>query len=341
MEEQTLEKEEKKERKGPRQFVEKNGWLISAILGVLSILSLLGTTVTYVIKVDGQKYATDIHLWDYFKGLYEFDWTMHITLGLIVLGIVMVLLHKLKKELDVAASMLFILAVTMLVLTREFFSNNYSIENLKSVKFGWGSACSIAFSIGASTFALSNNLINNPIRTRDIAEDGILIAAAFVLNLIKLPIATGGGSINFQMLPLFLIALRHGPAHGLICGGIIYGLVTCLTDGWGFATYPFDYLIGFGSVMVLGYFKNLIFSKKQTNYNIKGEVFLLIACTLSTLIRFVGSTASSIIVYQYSLQAAMVYNMIYIPVSGAIAAAVIMGAYGPLAMLNNRFPIRR
>lgn len=339
MEKQTQEVIETQEEKSSG-FIGKFNWLTSAILGVLSILSLLGTVVTYTIKLeDGTKIAYDIHLWDYFSNNFEFNWSMYATLGIIVLGIVFALLHKIHQGFDSGASMTFILAIPMLALTREFFSNN-TIENLKSVSFGWGSACSIAFIIVAALFSISSSFVEKTIKTRDIAEDGILIAAAFILNLIKIPMTTGGGSVNFQMLPLFLIALRHGPAHGLVCGGIIYGLLTCLTDGWGFATYPFDYLIGFGSVMIIGYFKPFIFSDKQKGYNLMGEIFILIACLISTAIRFVGSTASSMIVYGYSLKAAVLYNAIYIPVSGLIATAVIMVAYGPLVKINQRYPVK-
>lgn len=340
MEKQTQEIEAEQEEGKKDSFFHKNNWLISAIFGVLTILSLLGTVVTYTIKLeDGTKLYYDVHLWDYFTNRYEFNWTMYATIGIITLGIIFALLHKVHSGFDSGAGMTFILVIPMLALTREFFSNN-SIENLKSVSFGWGSACSIAFSIAAALFSITSSFADKPIKTRDIAEDGVLIAAAFILNLIKIPMTTGGGSVNFQMLPLFLIALRHGPAHGLVCGGIIYGLITCLTDGWGFATYPFDYLIGFGSVMVIGYFKKFILSDKQTSYNIKGEVFLFIACAIATAIRFVGSTASSMVVYGYSLEAAVLYNAIYIPVSGLIATVTIMFAYGPLIKINQRYPAR-
>ena len=336
MEEQTQETAAVQNEEKPTSFIQKYSWIIAASLGLLAIIFLLGTVVNYTIKLDdGTKITTDIHLWDYFKGEYAFDWSMYITLGLIVLGIVFALLHQVNSGFDSAAGMTFVLAIPMLALSREFFSNN-SIENLKSVSFGWGSAVSIACCIGAFIFSVSASFSNETIKTRDIAEDGILIAAAFILNLVKIPVATGGGSINFQMLPLFLIALRRGPAHGLVCGGIIYGLITCLTDGWGFATYPFDYLIGFGSVMVIGYFRKFIFSKEQDGYNLKGELFILLACVLATLIRFVGSTASSMIVYQVSFKGALLYNAIYIPVSGAIATALLMAAYGGLAKINNR-----
>ena len=124
-----------------------------------------------------------------------------------------------------------------------------------------------------------------PLNIGEIAENGILIAMAFGLNFIKIPVGATGGSINFQMLPLMIIALRRGPASGLICGGILFGLLTCLTDGYGFACYPFDYLIGFGSVAVMGFFRPFIFGQNQKGYNFKGEAFLLLAGVLSTFIR--------------------------------------------------------
>lgn len=327
-------------------FFERFGWIIAAACGLLSILFLLGTVVTLkqkfpLMDADGyEKVITNIHLWDYFKFQYQYDWTMMVNLGLLLCGIVCISCLKLKKGFGSAASMLFMLSVPMLALSREFFAAN-EIEYMSSVSFGWGCNCSVAFAICGAVLSLSCEFSNNQIVTRQIAEDGILIASAFILNIIKIPLAAGAGSVNFQMLPLFVIALRHGPAHGLACGGIIYGLVTCLTDGYGFATYPFDYLIGFGGVMVLGFFSKFILGEGQTWYNVKGEIFLFVGALIATFIRFVGSTASSMIIYQYSFAAAVAYNAIYIPVSGLIAIAVLMAAYGPLIKIHNRFPIRK
>lgn len=336
---QTQEKEIKR-----FHFFEKYGFLIAAFCGFLSILFLLGIVVSYKQKIpSGEetiKVITDVHLWDYFKNRFEYDWTMYVTLGLLFSGIICVCLQKVKKGFGSAACMLFVLGLTMTALCREFFASN-SIEYLSSVSFGWGSNVSIAFAIIAAILCLSCEFTTNPIVTRQIAEDGILIAAAFILNIIKIPLGTTGGSANFQMLPLFIIALRHGPAHGLICGGIIYGLITCLTDGYGFATYPFDYLIGFGSAMVLGFFSKYILSEKQEWYNFKGEAFLLIGGLLATMIRFIGSSASSMIIYKLSLVPALAYNAIYIPVSGAISIAVLMAAYGPLLKIHHKYPVKK
>lgn len=341
MDEQPIENKAKKKNK----FFDNFGWLIAAVCGIMAILFLLGIVVILKLKIPTEgdeviKQIINIHLWDYFKGKYEYDWTMYVTLGLLIAGTVSICLAKICKGFGSAASMLFILSIPMIALAREFFASN-NIEHLSSVSFGWGSNCAIAMSISAAVISLSTEFSQNPIVTRQIAENGILIAAAFILNLVKIPLAAGAGSINFQMLPLFIIALRHGPAHGLVCGGIIYGLLTCLTDGWGFASYPFDYLIGFGGVMVMGYFRNLILSEKQQWYNVKGEIFIFVAALLATLIRFIGSTASSMIIYKYTFSAALAYNAIYIPVSGLVATIVLMAAYGPLAKIHHQFPINR
>ena len=341
MDEQTLDSKPNK----ISSFFSKYGWIIATACGIIAILFLLGTIVKYRVVTfdpDGEEIKTyfDVHLWDYFKGLHSYDWTMAITLSLLVLGVICATLQKIHRTFASAASILFILGLTLIILSREFFASN-TIENMDKVEYGWGSALAVSFAIFATVFCVSSDFSNYPIVTREIAEDGILIALAFILNLIKIPLAAGAGSINLQMLPLFIIALRHGPMHGLVCGGIVYGLITCLTDGYGFACYPFDYLIGFGSVVVMGFFKPLILSENQKFYNLKGEIFLLVAGILATLVRLVGSTASSMIVYKYTFAAALAYNAVYIPVSGVVAIAAIMAAYGPLLKINSIYPVQK
>lgn len=325
---------ETEETKQP--LMKQYGWLFAVACGLLAILALLGAVVT--VEYEGGD-ITQVHLWDYFVTHRKFNWTMYITLGLFIASIACALLHKIHPYFDMGAALCFLIALPLLVLSKEFFLAN-SLLDVDEVKIGWGTAIALVLCAVGIPFSISSSLSKEALSVRALAEDGILVAAAFVLNLVKLPIHTGGGSINFQMLPLFLIALRRGPVHGLICGGIIHGLITCLTDGWGFAFYPFDYLIAFGSVMVLGFFRHLIFNKEQKGYNLKGELFLLLGGLLATLVRFVGGIAGSMIVVDVSFYDALAYNAIYIPVSGAIAIAVIMAAYGPLAKLNARFPVR-
>ena len=122
--------------------------------------------------------------------------------------------------------------------------------------------------------------------------------------------------------------------------GIIYGLLTCLTDGYGFACYPFDYLIGFGSVAVMGFFRKQIFGEDQNGYNAKGIIFILIAATLTTTVRYIGSNVSSIVVYGLSLKGALTYNAFYIPLSGLISTLALIAMYGPLVQINRHFKVK-
>ena len=276
-------------------------------------------------------------------------------LVLIGIGFVLVLLagllsKKISKDvkdgLVVGSIFSMLLAVCFLFANKEIFSyfavnGEPSIENFNEASIGWGSGACLGLLSLAIIFNISYSSYSDQNSVKAIAEDGILIASAFVLNFIKIPLTTGGGSINFQMLPLMIIALRRGPLHGFVCGGIIYGVLTCITDGYGFATYPFDYLIAFGSVGVLGFFRKLIVSESQTTYNLKGELFLLLGGVLATFVRFFGSTISSMVIYGLPLEGALLYNAVYIPVSGAISLAVIMAAYGPFLQINKRFPAER
>ena len=349
------------------EFVKKYAWIFSIGSALLAIAFLFLPIIKYEIReacydivtnerVSKVDYVYSMNLIDYFTTGFKLNFTMYITLGLIGGGIIFVALTKVNKQFSAAGGMLFLLAMCMFILAKEFFRSDenavmdyakvigeynpvteYFDASLHGVDLSWGSALGIAF----SNIAFAFTMVNNERRTvREIVEEGVLISLAFVLNFIKIPIGPTGGSINFQMLPLMIIALRHGPEHGFVAGGIIYGLLTCLTDGYGFACYPFDYLIGFGSVAVMGLFRKFIFGKDQTNYNFKGILFILLAGLLSTLVRYIGSNVSSIVVYGYTLKAALEYNAFYIPLSGLVATLAFVAMYRPLIKINQHYPVR-
>ena len=349
-------------------FIKKYAWLFSIISAILAIAFLFLPIINYEIReacydlVTGERvskvdYVYNMNLIDYFTTEFKLNFTMYITLGLIVIGIVLVALNKFQKQLSSIGGLMLLLAMCMFILAKEFFKSDenavmdyakvigeydeatQSFEaSLHGVDLSWGSALGIAFTNIAFAFTMANNERRT---VREIVEEGVLISLAFVLNFIRIPIGPTGGSINFQMLPLMIIALRHGPEHGFVAGGIIYGLLTCLTDGYGFACYPFDYLIGFGSVAVMGLFRKFIFSKDQNNYNFKGIFFILLAGLLSTAVRYIGSNVSSIVVYGYTLKAALAYNAYYIPLSGLIATLAFVAMYRPLIKINQHYPVRK
>ena len=347
-------------------FLKKYAWLISIGFALLAIAFLFLPILKYemretVYDISGinkpvkYDYVYNANIITYFVTDFKLNYTMFITIGLLLTGIILVALSKIKKDLLTLAGIIFLLAMCMFILSKEFFRSDENAvhaaivteydeatqtidSSLHDVTLSWGAALGIAFSNLAFAFTTFNN---NRQTIREIVEEGVLIATAFVLNFIKIPVGPTGGSINFQMLPLMIIALRHGPQHGFIAGGIIYGLLTCLTDGYGFACYPFDYLIGFGSVAIMGFFRNYIFGEDQNGYNVKGIIFILISSVLATLVRYIGSNVSSIVVYGLDLKGALEYNAFYIPLSGLVATAALIAMYGPLIQINKHFKINR
>lgn len=350
-----------------KTFINNNYALISAVLAIIAILFLFLPIFKYEIResvydlVSGERvsktdYTYSMNLVSFFSTGFKLNYTMHITLMLIILGAGFAIGGRFKKELLAISSMVYLLSICMIFLSKEFFQSeencvmdfapivgNYNPDtqsfsaSLHGASLSFGSALGIVFLSLALFFSVINN---EKATTRQIAEEGVLIALAFVLNLVKIPIGATGGSINLQMLPLMIIALRYGPTQGFFAGGIIYGLLTCLTDGYGFACYPFDYLIGFGSVSIMGLFRNQIFGKNQKGYNIKGLLFIFLSGLLSTLIRYIGSNTSSIVVYGYTLEAALAYNAFYIPLSGLIATVGFMILYDPLIRVNKLYPVK-
>ena len=333
--------EEKKEtvveeKKNPFfSFLDKFGHFILAGLGLFAIAALF----LPILKVGNGS----INLIEYFVGHYKYGWSMYLTVALLALAIAFAFLKMVNKYFLSFSTFAFILAEAMLALTKAFFKLN----DLAKPKVAVGLVLSLVLTGLAALVGLALSYNEEKMSVRDIAEEGMLVSLAFVLNLITLFKAPTGGSINLQMLPLFLLALRHGPTHGLIAGGIVYGMLTCLTDGYGIQTYPFDYLIGFGSIAVMGAFKNLVFNKdvmeedgNKTKGYILGEVFIFVGGLLATFIRFMGSTASSMINYETSFVDSLIYNSMYIPISGAIAIVATMALFPALVMLNKKFPVK-
>lgn len=177
---------------------------------------------------------------------------------------------------------------------------------------------------------------------RDIVEIGMFVALAIVLDLaiFKIKINAGAGSISFIMVPLFIIALRKGFVKGFISLGIIFGLISCLFDGYGFFTYPFDYLLGFGLISVAGLFKNIILPKDNSKFTIKGFLFLILAVFIGCVLRTLSSTLSGMIFYKLDFVASLVYQLNYMGFTSLISIISMCVLYKPLLIINKVFPER-
>lgn len=187
--------------------------------------------------------------------------------------------------------------------------------------------------------------------TQDICEEGILIALAVVLDsFVKFKVQAGGGSIGFAAIPLFIIAIRHGAYKGFVASAIMFGLITCMIDGYGFQTYPFDYFIGFGGYCLVGlffYLFSFFYKNKPHDENYKHYEFLYsalgitVGCIFAMIVRYIGSSASSMILYGYTLKDALIYNSTYIPFTMLIDWFITLLLLKPILMINNRFKYRK
>ncbi|HHY36204.1 MAG TPA: energy-coupled thiamine transporter ThiT [Firmicutes bacterium] len=55
---------------------------------------------------------------------------------------------------------------------------------------------------------------------RTMAEIGVMVAVALVLNFFRLFQMPQGGSVSLEMLPIFIVALRWGTLPGIIAGAL-------------------------------------------------------------------------------------------------------------------------
>lgn len=227
-----------------------------------------------------------------------------------------------------------------------YFSNYYwyikSYVGIADGRLGSGAILSGALSALGCFTAFSFVTTKNRLDIRSMTEIAMLSAIAIVLDVIfhYIPSLPGQvGSLSIALVPIFLIALRHGPAKGFLAASFIYGLITCFTDGYGLWLYPLDYFVAYSGVALIGFFSPFILGKGQKTYNAKGIIFILIGCLLAGIVRMFGSCASSIVNYGYTLSAAFIANL-YAIASAFVCALVLIAFYGPLLRLNYHFPVR-
>ena len=100
---------------------------------------------------------------------------------------------------------------------------------------------------------------------RRMTECAIMIALAAILSFVKLADLPAGGSITLgSMLPIVLIAYRHGWRWGTLAG-VVYGTILLLTGmsvfayvtSWraAVAVVLLDYVVAFGAIGLAGVFR--------------------------------------------------------------------------------------
>ncbi len=163
--------------------------------------------------------------------------------------------------------------------------------------------------------------MNNSItakRLRALCESAIMVALSVVLTLLRFPpfnidLWGNGGSIDFVMVPLVVLAWRRG-ANWAIPAGLAFGFLKCLIGGgigWGLPSVLLDYVLAYGAVGIAGFFKG----KKNG---------LVIGTVVGSLARFIVHFISGVTIWKIAVgdevslfgmtfdsSASFVYSLLY------------------------------
>lgn len=271
------------------------------------------------------------------------SFTAVIVIALLVLNLMVVILNvSLSNEVKwlplTSTGILLLTSVIYFYLPEIYIAINQIDDDVVSVFHG----SSILIN-GFSSFLLMIIYIRESFKkfnmtVKDIAEMASLVGLSLVLDLaiFKLKVVPNGGSISLVMLPLFILSLRKGPLKGFIACGIVFGFINCIIDGYGIVTYPLDYLLGFGSIALAGFFKPLVFNV-EGKMTVSSSLFLVLAVFIGCFGRLVFSTISGMVIYETAFVDSVWYQLSYIGPSSAIVLVALFLLYKPLIAINKRF----
>ena len=299
-----------------------------------------------------------------------------VTLVVLILSVATMFLGwffaKKNKKLSFSlygVTFLFVIGVFFALTLSGFYA--FSIDSLSTEIYGVdGSSTTTAFGVcaviaglGMMFASLSRMFEFKKYTIREMSETAILIALAVVLDkFARIPIQANGGSINFSAIPLFIIAVRYGGFKGFIASSFIFGFITCLIDGYGLQTYPFDYFVALSGYSIVGIFYNAVnnyYAKKKLELrlanngevvanenpfavkeNISKIVAIILGGFFAMVVRYCGHMISGAILYQpITFVDNFIYQSTYVPVSVWISVAGMLILYKPIELINRVFPV--
>lgn len=156
-------------------------------------------------------------------------------------------------------------------------------------------------------------------RVRTLVEIALAIAVGAVLNFpmfrITLPFNIAGGTVALNMLPIVIIALRRGPAAGLLAGAA-YGFVDLLFDP--FVVHPaqlvLDYPLAYGLVGLSGLARPLLRNALVSGRSMLAGFAIVAGVVAGGCGRFLSHVTSGIIFFaEYAPddQPVWLYSILY------------------------------
>ncbi|NQN49838.1 energy-coupled thiamine transporter ThiT [Streptococcus suis] len=162
----------------------------------------------------------------------------------------------------------------------------------------------------------------------------IAIFSAIALVFDKLPLFTmpQGGSVSLVMLPILLVALRHGITTGLLTGGIV-GTIQLFYGGYFLNIFQvfLDYALSYAGIGLAGLLAPLLTKQKDLRQaaliislsGLLGGSIRLLATFLSGIIFYADYATPGMPVWLYSFT----YNISYILPSTIIACVLLILLY--------------
>ncbi|HEM2780904.1 energy-coupled thiamine transporter ThiT [Streptococcus suis] len=165
-----------------------------------------------------------------------------------------------------------------------------------------------------------------------LAEVAIFSAIALVFDKIPLFTMPQGGSISLVMLPILLLALRHGLGVGVLTGGIV-GTIQLFYGGYFLNVFQvfLDYVLSYAGIGLAGLVAPTLSKQKDlkniiliiTLASFLGGSIRLLATFLSGIIFYADYATPGMPVWFYSFT----YNISYILPSTAIASILLILLY--------------
>lgn len=234
----------------------------------------------------------------------------------IIIGIALLLLILLKKFAKYNKYLL--ISAIIVYFCVPIASNSMISLNFRGVLF-------LIYSVLFYIYYISDTFIH--FSTQEIVETGIFVAIALLLNIsiFKIRIGENGGSISFAMIPLVVLALKNNFRKSFLSIGLIYGLLNCIFDGYGFVSFPFDYLLAYGSLAIISLYRNKILSKNNKSYG-----YLVIAIILTCFTKLILHTISGVVFYELTFLGSLIYNAIYVLPSMGITLVALCILINPI-----------
>lgn len=160
----------------------------------------------------------------------------------------------------------------------------------------------------------------------------VMVALSVALSYFKISTGGFGGSIDFVMIPLFIVCFIEGPLYG-VAAGAVFGLIKCIMGGgisWGLPSILLDYVLAYAAIGVAGFFRK------------KSLVVIGLSTLLGCFARFIIHFISGVTIYAITTAEtvsgvttsnawlySVIYNGLYM-LPNTVIAVVLMVALTPV-----------